>query len=307
MKIFRDLKALPPELTGGAITIGNFDGVHRGHAKLMQRVAELAQAENKPAIAFTFDPHPAELLRPDLAPPPLTWLERKAELLAEFGINALVAFPTSKAMLALSASDFFRSIVVEQLQASAIVEGPNFFFGKGRTGDIQTLRSLCDQDNIQCEIVPPENISGEIVSSSRIRELIQAGDVCRAAQLLTQPFRTMGTVTRGAGRGATIGFPTANLSDLKTMPPGVGVYAGRAFVATETHAAAIHIGPNPTFGENAVKIEVHVIDFQGDLYDSQIEVEFLQKLRDVTPFSSVDELVDQLTKDVAQTRAITAR
>lgn len=304
MKILRDLTEFPTELAGGAVTIGNFDGVHRGHAKIMQQVARRADQLGGAAIALTFDPHPATLLRPDRAPPPLTWLERKAELLAEFGIAALIAYPTDRALLSLSPEAFFRSIIVDQLQAAAVVEGPNFFFGKDRAGDVQTLQSLCQTRNIACDIVPSQEVEGEIVSSSRIRSLIESGDVAAAAELLTQPFRICGVVARGAGRGATIGFPTANLEQLKTMSPGVGVYAGRAILNNAAHAAAIHIGPNPTFGEHAVKVEVHIIDFSDEIYGSALQVEFIRKLRDVTPFDSVDELTAQLQKDVAAARSI---
>ena len=216
-----------------------------------------------------------------------------------------MVYPTDRALLSLSPEAFFQQIIVEQLQARAVVEGPNFYFGKDRAGNVQTLQSLCEEYNLQCRIVGPEVIDGEIVSSSRIRKLIEAGNIAQANTLLTQPFRMSGTVAHGAGRGATIGFPTANLTDSPTMAPGIGVYAGRAFLpGGDSHSAAIHIGPNPTFGENAVKIEVHLIDFTGDLYGSQLEVEFHRKLRDVTPFDSVEALIAQLKQDVQAVRNI---
>jgi riboflavin kinase/FMN adenylyltransferase len=304
LEFFKQLDSFPAHLRGGAVTIGNFDGVHAGHAALVTRLRSCADAVNGPSIVFTFDPHPVRLLRPDKAPPPLTWAERKAELLGELGVDAMIAYPTEETLLQLSPEDFFRRIIVDHLQAKALVEGPNFYFGRDRQGDINTLRQLCGQHHVQLEIVAPGNFEGELVSSSRVREALQQGDVETAAKMLTRPYRLRGMVTHGAARGSRIGFPTANLSAVDTLIPRLGVYAGRVLFAGNRYAAAIHLGPNPTFAEDAVKLEIHLLDFQGNLYGQPLEVDFIARLRDIHPFANVDALKQQLQLDVLRTREV---
>ena len=304
MKIFRDLAELPDELRGGAIAIGNYDGVHRGHARIVGRLIAQARRVGGPALVFTFDPHPVRILRPSHAPPPLTWTDRKAELLDELGVDAMIAYPTDETLLALSPREFFDRIVVGALAAQAIVEGPNFFFGHNRQGTIVTLRQFAAEAHIELEVVPPVEIDGEMVSSSRVRRLIAEGRIDEACRLLTRPYRIRGMVTHGAGRGAKIGFPTANVDAIDTLMPGVGVYAGRAITTGGSWPAAINIGPNPTFGEHALKVEVHLIDFHGTLYGQPLEVDFLARIRDVHPFPGIEALRTQLEHDVAAARQI---
>ncbi len=299
MKLVRDLAHLDPQLRGGAVTIGNFDGVHRGHAAIVARLKELAAEVAGPAIVFTFDPHPVRLLRPAVAPPPLTWTDRKAELLQQLGVDALVVYPTDDALLSLSPQDFFDRIVRGQLAARAMVEGPNFFFGHDRAGNIEVLSRLCDGAGLRLEIVPPLRSEGEYVSSSRVRQLVAAGDVAAAARLLTQPYRIRGMVTHGATRGARIGFPTANIAAVDTLLPAQGVYAGRAMCEAGSWPAAVNVGPNPTFQDSALKVEAHLIGFDGSLYGKPLEVDFLARLRDIRAFASVDQLREQLQHDVA--------
>ncbi|MBC7857047.1 MAG: bifunctional riboflavin kinase/FAD synthetase, partial [Pirellulaceae bacterium] len=281
------------------VAIGNFDGVHRGHARIVERLLARAKEVGGQAIVFTFDPHPVRLLRPEHAPPPLTWTDRKAELLKQLGVDAMIAYPTDEALLALMPQEFFSRIVRESLAAKAMVEGPNFYFGKGRAGTIEVLRSLCEESKISLDIVEPLTVSGDFVSSSRVRKLIQAGDVSAAAELLTQPYRIRGMVTHGAARGARLGFRTANLDAIDTLLPAPGVYAGRAILPDKTWSAAINLGPNPTFGEQVVKVEVHLIGFTGSLYGQPMEVDFISRLRDIRRFGSVDELKVQLANDIA--------
>lgn len=304
VKLFRTLEHLPPRLQGGAISIGNFDGVHRGHARIVERLLASAQRLGGPAVIFTFDPHPVRLLRPEAVPPPLTWTDRKAELLAELGVDAVIAYPTDQALLALSPAEFFEKIVRTALAARAMIEGPNFYFGHRRAGDIGTLQALCEAAQMTLEVVEPLVESSELVSSSRVRELIHQGDVGAAAAMLTRPYRIRGLVTHGAGRGHTIGFATANIEGIDTLLPAQGVYAGRAHTASGVWPAAINIGPNPTFGEQALKVEVHLIDFADSLYGEPLEVDFLARLREIRPFASVDALKTQLASDVAQARKI---
>lgn len=320
VQLHRALNDLPAadrdSIRRGAVSIGNFDGVHRGHARIVKKLLAVAQEVGGPAVVFTFDPHPVRLLRPDLAPPPLTWTDRKAELLAELGVDAMIAYPTDEALLQLTPEEFFEQIIREQLDARAMVEGPNFFFGRDRAGDIAALNKLCQGAEISLSIVQPlqagpphPGAAGELVSSSRIRQLIAAGDVDAARQMLTQPYRLRGMVTHGAARGAKIGFPTANVDAIDTILPGMGVYAGRGRVAREERwrPAAINIGPSPTFGEEEARVEVHLIGYAGSLYGEPLEVDFLARLRDIQPFADVGALQVQLAQDVDRATQIAGR
>jgi riboflavin kinase / FMN adenylyltransferase len=291
-------------LRGGAVTIGNFDGVHRGHAAIIERLRAKAQEVGGPAVLFTFDPHPVRLLRPEAEPPPLTWTDRKAALLAELGVDTMVAYPTDRQLLALSPRDFFDQIVCAALDAKALVEGPNFFFGRNRQGTVETLHEFCAAAGLSLDIVSPEVDGGAFISSSRIRASIGRGDVADARRMLTQPYRIRGMVTHGARRGASLGFPTANIEAVDTLLPGEGVYAGRAYWGTAVRAAAISIGPNPTFAEHRRKVEAHLIDYTGSLYGQTLEVDFLARLRDIQPFPSVEALQAQLADDVRITREL---
>lgn len=304
MNVISNLDELPEAARGGAVAIGNFDGVHRGHALLIERLRALADDVGGPALVFTFDPHPVRLLRPEAAPPPLTWTERKAELLSELGVDWLVAYRTEPGLLALSAQDFFDRIIRERLEARAMVEGANFRFGRDRRGDVTLLARYCAEAWVRLEIVQPLIYQGAEISSSRVREWLRMGDVESAKRMLTRPYRVRGLVTHGARRGGTIGFPTANLEAVDTLLPGAGVYAGRAITASGAWPAAINIGPNPTFGERALKFEIHLIGFQGGLYGQPLEVDFLTRLRDIRPFGSVDELKQQLRRDVDAARTV---
>ncbi|MFN7573991.1 MAG: bifunctional riboflavin kinase/FAD synthetase [Planctomycetota bacterium] len=309
MKLLRRLEQFPSELRGGALTIGNFDGVHRGHKHVMQRLKQHAAAVNGPAIVFTFDPHPARLLRPEHSPPPLTWIDRKAELLSELGVDAVVAYPTDLALLQLEYADFFHKIVLERIGARAMVEGPNFYFGHDRQGDVQKLAELCTDYGLALEVVQPklETSGEEMISSSRIRRLIGSGDVAGAGRLLTQPYRIRGLVVHGSARGASLGFPTANLDAIDTLVPAHGVYVGRAQIERRWYWTAVHIGPNPTFGEFASKVEIHVLDFDGSLYGTVLEVDFIDRIRGVKAFADIESLRTQLQRDIEFARDVARR
>ena len=304
MVIDRCLTDLPPEARGGAVAIGNFDGVHRGHARLIERLVQRARECGGPAVVLTFDPHPVRLLRPESCPPPLTWTERKAELLNRLGVDRLVAYPTDKALLRLSAKEFFDLIVVNTLDSQAIVEGPNFYFGHNREGDVELLTNLAKSAGITLDVVEPTIADEEMISSSRVRELIgRTGDVEQAAKLLTAPYRLRGIVTHGAGRGMELGFPTANLEGIDTLLPAHGVYAARAWARANAASdrswpAAVNIGPNPTFGDKISKVEAHLVGCEESLYGRPLELDFLSRLRDVRQFDSSDELVEQVRRDV---------
>jgi riboflavin kinase / FMN adenylyltransferase len=296
--------AAPDACRGGVLSIGNFDGVHRGHQTLCAEAARLADTLGCPAMAVTFDPHPLQLLHPAAFQPLLTTIAHRAELLHAAGAEHVLILQTTPALLELSARDFFGGLIAKDLRARAIVEGYNFAFGKGREGTTDVLRSLCAQAGVPLTLVPPQEVLGKPVSSSRVRAEILAGRLDVVLALLGRPYQLDGTVVAGQRRGATLGFPTANLSAVHTLVPGDGVYAVRAIHAGKSWPAAANVGPNPTFGEHTRKIEVHLIGFSGDLYGHDLTVVFIEKLRDTRPFASIDELVEQLRIDAARAISI---
>lgn len=297
----------PASYRGGYVSIGNFDGVHCGHQAMLATLVRRAHAQGVPAVALTFDPHPTELLRPGTAPPRLTTIEHRANLLQRYGVDCVIVLPTTPRFLAMSAEEFFHTFVRTELQAKGLVEGPNFYFGKNRSGSITVLRGFCNANNLTLDVVSPVIVDEQLVSSSVIRSLIEAGDLGESVRLLGHPYRLTGTVCRGAERGRTLGFPTANLTDIGTLIPANGVYAATVSIDGRQRAAAVNIGPNPTFGESARKVEVHLLDFQGDLYGTLIDVDFIRQIRPVIKFGSADELVQQLQRDLAEVRRLTGK
>lgn len=298
----------PPEvLRAGAVTVGNFDGVHRGHRALVAAARGCADRARGPAIAITFDPPPAVLLGRQDGPlrVPLTTMAERAAWLQHAGVDHVAILRTDAALLSLSPEAFFEDVLLRQFGAVAIVEGYDFRFGRARQGDVSLLRDLCLRHGMHFEEVRPlTSASGEPVSSSRIRKALLEGEIPLAEELLGRPYAILGRVATGAQRGRTLGFPTANLEDVMTLVPAVGVYAVRVEYQGQTYHGASNIGPNPTFGELARKIEVHLLDFAGDLYGKTLEVTFLARLRSTRPFASVDELVAQLQRDIAAVRQI---
>jgi riboflavin kinase/FMN adenylyltransferase len=288
------------------VAVGNFDGVHIGHAEIARRLIATARRLDVPAVAYTFDPHPAAIVRPESAPAPLSTPARRAALLLALGVDAVLVQPADRDLVSLSAERFYADILRGRLRAVALVEGADFRFGAGRRGDVATLAALGAADGVAVEVVPPVVAAGEPVSSSRVRRLIAAGDLREANALATAPYRLTGTVVHGARRGGPLGFPTANLAELATLVPGQGVYAGRATVAGDArhHPAAIHIGPNVSFGATAVSVEAHLVGFTGDLYGAVLHVDFLERLRDTRRFASEAELKHQLAADVERAATI---
>ena len=292
----------PAAYRGGFVSIGNFDGVHRGHQSMVAALVRRARAADAPAVVLTFDPHPITLLRPGETPPSLSTLSRKVELLTECGVDCVIAYPTDHALLNLSPEEFFDRIVRHELETRGLVEGPNFCFGHRRTGDVAMLQRLCEASGLMLDVVPPLKVGRRLVSSSEVRSLIACGNLSEAVSLLGHPYQVRGRVIRGADRGGRIGFPTANLQGVETLLPPDGVYAGIAHHGGQQHPAAINLGPNPTFGEEGRKFEVHLLDFAGDLYDRILAVDFLDRLRDTRTFSGTDELRAQLQQDIEQVR-----
>jgi riboflavin kinase/FMN adenylyltransferase len=294
------------DFRGGIVCIGNFDGVHRGHAALLKEARQVADGQKAPVIAMTFDPHPMALLTPERYQPPLTTVQDRARLLHTIGADHVVILQTTPELLALSPHYFFETIIAQALQAKGMVEGFNFRFGHHREGSNDLLRQLCEANKMAFREVSAFALNGQVVSSSRVRDALNDGNPPQAHDLLNRHYRIRGIVGTGAKRGRTIGFPTANLELIATLLPVDGVYAVKAVHSGGTHTGAANIGPNPTFGEGARKIEVHLLDFSGDLYGQTIEVAFLERLRATQPFPNVDALLKQLQHDVAEARRIGA-
>jgi riboflavin kinase/FMN adenylyltransferase len=291
---------VPAECRGGVVTIGNFDGVHRGHQQLLEE----ARRQGRPAGAVTFDPHPLQLLRPEHFQPLVTTLDRRIELLHAHGADHVLILAVTPAFLHLSAREFFDEVLCRGLDARVVVEGPNFGFGRNREGTVDTLRRFCHEAGRKLLVLPPLLWEGKPISSSRVRNELLAGAVQKACVLLGRPFAIEGTVGKGQARGQTLGFPTANLEGVSTLVPGDGVYAVRVCWQGKKFSGAANIGPNPTFAEMKRKIEVHLIDFSGDLYGQRLTVEFIERIRDTRPFAGIQELKEQLLLDVERARQL---
>jgi len=294
----------PDACRGGALTIGNFDGVHRGHQALLEELRHQAGIVGGPAVAMTFDPPPVRLLRPGATPAPLTTLGDRTQLMLAHGADQVVVLETTAELLRQTAREFFDGVIRGGIAARAVVPGFNFAFGRNREGTAALLAVLCQEAGLVCAAVPPLTILGQPVSSSRIRAELLAGNVAVAANLLGRPYQIAGTVATGQGRGQGLGFPTANLDAVPTVVPGNGVYAVRVHRAGRTWTGAANIGPNPTFGEQDRKIEVHLLDFSGDLHGETLMVDFLERLRETRRFAGVTELVAQLHADIAAARRV---
>lgn len=306
MKVFHGI-AEATALRGAAVALGNFDGVHVGHQALF-----LSARSHRPAVAFTFDPHPGKVLQPDLAPKLITLLPRKLELLEDQGLDAVIVQKFT-AEYARTSAEAFEAALFDQLGARHIVIGYDFTYGAKRAGNVDALKAAAAKRGAVVHIVPPVTVDGVVASSSKIREYILEGRVSAAQRLLGRYFDLDGFVVPGAGRGRTIGFPTANVDTQNELRPAAGVYAVRAFLkegAGKLSAGlpgAANIGVKPTFGGTEVTIEIHLIDWQGDLYGKELRVQFLERLRPEQRFGSVAELTGQIKRDVEAARTVAAR
>jgi riboflavin kinase/FMN adenylyltransferase len=287
------------ELASSVVTLGTFDGVHRGHRELVERALAVARAAKVEAVAYTFDPPPAKVLAPSAAPALLIPTAERVRLLGELGIDRVVIEPFDRAFAAISADDWLVRYLVERLHPRHVVVGFNFTYGKGRAGGPDHLRSFAGSHGFTVEVVDPVEVGGTVVSSTRIRELVRASEIQRATELLGHPFALVGEIVEGARRGRTIGIPTANLRvDNELLPPD-GVYATRVVVAERPHDAVTNIGLRPTFsGERVRTIESHLLDFDGDLYGKQVRVELVAFLRGERRFESAEALVAQIRSDI---------
>lgn len=289
---------------GTSVTIGNFDGVHVGHQELLRRTVARARAAGRMAVALTFSPHPVRFFSPGARFYEITGPREKAELIAAAGIDALVVESFGGDVGRMTPEEFARAILVRRLAARDVIVGYDFTFGRNRAGSPALLAGLGKSMGFDVEIVPPVLRGGAIVSSTRIRELLLAGRVRAAGELMRRPYRLSGPVIRGAERGRKLGFPTANIAVIQELIPLPGVYVVEAEVSGERRLAVANVGFNPTFGENSLGVEVHILDFDGDLYGREIAVRFRERIRDERKFKSAEELVRQIRKDVQYAREI---
>jgi riboflavin kinase/FMN adenylyltransferase len=295
-----------PEWAGTAVAIGNFDGVHAGHRALIRRTRELAEAHDARAVALTFDPHPSAVLAPDGGPAMLSSLARRIELLGEAGADAVVVEPFTRELAGHSPHAFVEDLLIGALRARAIVVGYDFTYGQGRSGTTESLRAHGNRSAIEVDVVPPVEIGGEVASSTRIRAHLRAGELPAAERLLGRRWDVDGVVVHGAKRGRAIGIPTANIrpdSDLLLRP---GIYAVTFAVEGGPALPAVaSLGTNPTVVDGGgVVLEVHLLDFEGDLYDRRVRTAFVGWIRDEARFASVDALIAQIHQDIAAARGM---
>lgn len=288
------------------IAIGIFDGVHRGHQALLERAR--AEARGGEVVALTFDPHPARLLAPALAPPLIVSLDRRAELLGTAGADVVVVEPFTRALADTEDDAFAREILHRDLQARHVVVGYDFSFGRGRRGDVTRLEAFGRDLGFGVSVVRRVSVHGLTCSSTKIREFVLEGRVEGAEVLLGRPFEITGAVVPGHRRGRDLGFPTANIRPEAELLPCPGIYAGRAVVLDgdgQRAIAAISIGTNPTFGMGGgITVEAHLLDFAAELYGRRMRLELRERLRDEQRFESVEALVTQMRRDVERTREV---
>ncbi len=312
MKHIRSLEHVA--LSNAWLTMGTFDGVHRGHQEIIRKLTEGAHAENAPAVVLTFDPHPVAVLRPDKAPPILTSADERAALFGDLGVDYVVTHPFNREVAALSAQEFL-SKIKKHLGFTQFWVGYDFAMGHNREGNIPRLRQLGEELGFQLDIVAPIDVGGKTISSSQIRRLIAEGEVQEVRALLGRPFRLGGPVIEGAKRGRTIGIPTANLAvDEHRAVPARGVYVCHAWVAPSPDAgtgltrvtAVTNIGLRPTFENGPVRtsIEAHLLDFNEDVYGQVIQLDFLIRLREEQKFSGIEALVNQIKQDILRAREV---
>lgn len=285
---------------GSTVTIGVFDGVHKGHQALIGHAIERARAAERAAVVITFDPNPLEVLRPEQAPTRLTSIERRVSLIESLGADEVVVLPFDPDLASMSAQAFTREILQERLAVQEVVIGEGFRFGHRAQGTVATLREA-GLDVLEYSLVG----NGDPISSTRIRFAIGAGDVAGAADMLGRAPEVDGIVVRGQQRGRALGYPTANVAHHpRAAVPADGVYAGRTEVAGRTYPAAISVGSNPTFEAVSRTVESYLLDVDVDIYGQQVRVEFVQRLRGMEAFSGVEELVATMRTDVVRTRAV---
>jgi len=298
MKEYLNLWEQQIPTAGTILTIGNFDGVHLGHQSLFSLVKEVAVREGKKAVALTFQPHPLKLIFPERRLFLITPLDKKIQLISKTGIDALVCAPFTHEFANLSAADFARRIIVERLGAYTVIVGDDYHFGRDREGDIKLLAELGLEMGFKAVIAPPFLVGGKVVSSTRVRQHIMAGEVMPAARLLGRYYSVEGVVRTGKNRGRDLGFPTANIRSEAELYPREGVYAVLVEYGGRRWQGVVSIGYNPTFGDTGLTVEVHILNFSRDLYGEMIKIIFLERLRDTIAFAEAAGLQAQIANDI---------
>jgi len=305
MIIIKDLSELKSPLEKPVLTIGNFDGVHKGHLALFEKVKEIAKKINGNSVVMTFDPHPVKVLNHGNGPPLITPIQQKIRLIKEAGIDIILCLPFTKEFATIPAKDFVKKILVDKIGVKYIVVGYDYAFGRNREGDIDLLQNLGDKLGFKVIVVEPVSIDGIIVSSTKIRNLVQEGRLEEAKALLGRNYQVCGTVIKGKNRGARLlGYPTANLKLIDELTPKIGVYAVKVIVDDKVYNGVANIGYNPTFGNKSFSVETHIIEFNKDLLGKEIRIEFVKRLRDERKFKDPDELSKQIGKDIEEAKKV---
>jgi riboflavin kinase/FMN adenylyltransferase len=310
MRVFSGSEGLGEAVAGCVLTVGNFDGLHLGHQALITAVTTRAAELGRPAVVYTFDPHPRRLLYPDRATELLMSWEQLEERLERAGVDCLIREPFTSEFAALTAEVFLANVIVERIAPSEVFVGRAFHFGKGRGGSGETLVALAPALGIRAEVISQVATDGVDVSSTRIRSLVREGQVELAARCLGRPYAIRGVVSHGDRRGRSLGFPTANLDILNELIPQRGVYATVVELleaepgAKREHPSVTNIGTRPTFGASQIRVEAHLLDFDADLYEQRIELCFHSRIRDEQRLSGPEELSAQIATDVNRARAI---
>ena len=301
---------LPPDVTRTAVTVGSFDGVHRGHQDVLRQLVERARTLDVHSVLVTFDPHPLQIVNPSAAPQLLTVGDEKLEVLAESGIDFVAVLPFNPALASWSAERFVSDILLSRFRMHDLLMGHDHRFGHNRSGDVETMRRLGAERGFDVSVVPAVTVNGgQSVSSTAIRRAVAGGDLDGAFRGLGRHYSISGRVGEGARRGRLLGFPTANVpvpSSKKLLPPE-GVYAVRVQTPMGPHDGMLNLGPRPTFGDTEVVLEAHLFDADLDLYGAPVRIDFVARLRDTQKFSGVEALVAQLNVDATNARRLLAR
>jgi riboflavin kinase / FMN adenylyltransferase len=305
MAVICDLGNLGHPLRNPVLTIGNFDGVHKGHLALFDMVKERARLIDGQSALITFDPHPIKVIKPGNGPRLITLTEQKLELIQKADIDVIFCIPFTKEFAAISAQDFVQQILVDRIGVHEIIVGYDYTFGHNREGDIQFLKKTGEDFGFVVHVVEPVYVGDKLVSSTSIRKLVQDGNLPEARELLGRDYQVCGTVVMGKDRGGRLlGFPTANIELIDELVPKLGVYAVHVMVDNQTLNGVTNIGFNPTFGKGPFSVETHILDFEGDLLGKRIQIKFIERLRDERPFGSIKDLADQIGRDILRARKV---
>jgi riboflavin kinase/FMN adenylyltransferase len=307
--VYFGLNPVPPPLPNPVITIGSFDGIHKGHQALLGCVQERAASLDGTGMLVTFEPHPQRVIAPDSAPPLLTTREEKLPLLEANGLDALVILPFSRELSEMEGEDFVTEVLVQTLGVRVLVLGHDHGFGRGRRGRPDLLQDMAPGGGFELVMVEAVRRNGDPITSTFIRSLLAAGDVHEAGRLLGRSYGLDGLVVKGDGRGRQLGFPTANLAprSWEKCIPGNGVYAVEAVVRGDLHQGVCNIGVRPTFSAQVRTVEAHILDFSEEIYGEFVELRFLHKLREEKQFTSPQALQQQIESDIEQARSITSQ